>query len=258
MQERNLALKGDNFQMEGSFKQRNMLVGIASSIHITSIFTYLRVFRKHISNNIKVIMTEHAVQMMNPETIELFVDDRVFIHAGDRSRDVNKAPHIQLSRWADLFVVVPATANIVGKAANGIADDLLSTTILSYPKPVIFVPVMNETMWKNKAFQRNILLLEQDGHYLVPSDSVGVEVGTGEWEQANVPSPPTVLSYLLNYLQNEQSGISVELSSEQTIKSEKEEPQDVSLLSSQTSSTPSSQGSRNRWGPWWCNGHEGD
>jgi len=191
--------------MEGSAKQRKMLVGITSSIHVMGILNYLHLFRQYLSQNIKVIMTENAAKMINPETIELFTDDRIFIHLGDKSQEIHKVPHIQLSRWADLFIIVPATANIVGKAANGIADDLLSTTILASPKPVIFVPVMNPAMWKNNALQRNIQLLEHDGHLIIPSDSVGMEVGTGEWEQINVPSAPTVLSYLLNYLQNEQS-----------------------------------------------------
>lgn len=112
---------------------------------------------------------------------QLFTDDRVFIHLGDKSQEIHKVPHIQLSRWADLFIIVPATANIVGKAANGIADDLLSTTILASPKPVIFVPVMNPAMWKNNAFQRNIQLLEHDGHETDPRHPSPTSVKASRW-----------------------------------------------------------------------------
>jgi phosphopantothenoylcysteine decarboxylase/phosphopantothenate--cysteine ligase len=144
-----------------------------------------------------MVMYINAARVVDPKTLELFVDDRIFVDLWDRSPAVSKAPHIQLTRWADLFVVVPATANVLGKAANGIADDLLSTAILASPKPVVFVPVMNPTMLKSKAVQRNIETLRQDGHYVISQDVMGVAVGSDRWEEGmGGSSPETLLLYL--------------------------------------------------------------
>jgi phosphopantothenoylcysteine synthetase/decarboxylase len=133
--------------------------------------------------------------MVEPRTIELYTDDRVFIDLWDRSATVDRIPHIQLVLWADLFVVVPATADIIGKAANGIADDLLSTAILSSPKPVIFAPAMNRVMWESRVVQRNIRTLRQDGHYVVPPENA-MSVTSGEWDQALTSSPDSILPHL--------------------------------------------------------------
>jgi len=156
----------------------NLLLGIAGSINAMNIPMYLQYFRTSFVQHIKVIMTPHAAQIISPKVVELLVDDRVFVDLWDRSPSVERVPHIQLTQWADLFVVYPATANILGKAANGIADDLLSTAILSSAHPVIFVPAMNSAMWESKALQRNIRLLEQDGHSIVPPDAPTFAVGT--------------------------------------------------------------------------------
>jgi phosphopantothenoylcysteine decarboxylase/phosphopantothenate--cysteine ligase len=75
--------------------------------------------------------------------------------------------HIELSRGADLFCIAPATANILAKAANGIADDLLSTLILSFEKTLLFAPAMNTTMWNKPAVQRNIKQLTEDGVLMI-------------------------------------------------------------------------------------------
>lgn len=173
----------------------NLLVGISGSIHALHIYDYLRLFRESLTQEIKVIMTPNAAKVVEPNTVELFSDDHVFIDQWDQSSTISRIPHIQLTQWADLFVVVPATANIIGKAANGIADDLLSTAILSYPGAIAFVPVMEVSMWQSKALQRNIKSLEQDGHYIVPPTTGGFAVGTRENDGMS-PVIETVLLHL--------------------------------------------------------------
>ncbi len=175
---------------------KNLLVGVSGSIHALDIHNYLYQFRTSLAQTIKVIMTAHATNIVNPKTVELYADDKVFIDIWDHSTSVTKAAHIQLTRWADLFVVVPATANIIGKAANGIADDLLSSAILSYPRTVVFAPIMNQATWQSKALQRNIKRLQEDGHYIVPPDSLNVVVSTGDWDQGMGSSPESVLLHL--------------------------------------------------------------
>ena len=74
--------------------------------------------------------------------------------------------HINLADWADAVIVAPATANIIGKAANGIADDFVSTTLLAMHCPIIFAPAMNDNMWNNPAVQRNITVLEKSYNFV--------------------------------------------------------------------------------------------
>lgn len=182
--------------MSGEKMCANLLIGISSSIHALDVHHYLSLFRDTIAVEIKVIMTSNATDIADPRTVGLSCDDRVFVDLWDQSASVNRAPHLQLTQWADLFVIVPATANTIGKAANGIADDLLSTAILSYPKTVVFVPAMNPVMWDSKALQRNIEVLEKDGHYVIRPESVGIEVGTTARDKVPAPSAESVLPHL--------------------------------------------------------------
>lgn len=174
---------------------KNLLVGVSGSIGSLSIHMYLFAFRKAFAENIKVIMTHSAVRMVNPSALELYCDDRVFVDTWDKSADV-KTPHIQLTSWADIFVVLPATANILGKAANGVADDLLSTAIISSSGTIVFAPAMNPLMWANKAVQRNLAMLKSDGHYIITPGN-GVSVTTRRWDVGlTVPPPEEVLRHL--------------------------------------------------------------
>ncbi|MBV9689031.1 MAG: hypothetical protein JO202_04900 [Ktedonobacteraceae bacterium] len=175
---------------------KNLLLGISGSIHAVDAHQYLLFFRQHLAQNIKVVMTRQAAQMVSPQTLALYADDRVFVEVWDQSPEVNKAAHLQLTRWADLFVIIPATADIIGKAANGIADDLLSTCILSYPRTIVFAPVMNVVMFQSKALQRNLKTLEADGHYIVMPEALGMAVGTGDWAHTACPTPETALLHL--------------------------------------------------------------
>lgn len=172
-----------------------LLVGVSGSVHALELHAYLTRFRETLAPTIKIIMTASARRVVQQEAIALFVDDKVFADLWDRSPEVDRAPHIQLTRWADLFVVVPATANIIGKAAGGIADDLLSTAILSSPKPVVFAPAMNPAMWESRVVQRNIKLLQADGHYIVPPEPA-VSVTSGEWDRGLTPTPETLVRHL--------------------------------------------------------------
>jgi phosphopantothenoylcysteine decarboxylase/phosphopantothenate--cysteine ligase len=172
-----------------------LLIGISGSIHSLQIFDYLALFRHSFAASIRVVMTAGAARMVRPETVELFVDDRVFLDSWDRSAATTGAPHLGLTQWADLFVVVPATASILGKAAAGIADDLLSTCILSSPRPVVFAPAMNLAMWKSRAVQRNLQTLRADGHYIV-DPGPGISIAAGESDQGLAPSPGILLRHL--------------------------------------------------------------
>ena len=105
--------------------------------------------------NVDVIMTENACEFINPLTFQTLSKNPVVIDtfASPRHWEVE---HISLAKKADLFLIAPATANIIGKVANGIADDMLTTTVMATKAKVIFAPAMNVNMYENPIVQENI------------------------------------------------------------------------------------------------------
>ena len=117
---------------------------------------------------VTVVMTRSATKLVAPQTFEALSGRpvRYSIFGAAMSH-----AHIELARSADLFCIAPATANILAKAAQGIADDLLSTLILSFDKPILFAPAMNTIMWKKPSVQRNVKQLLDDGMSLIGPES---------------------------------------------------------------------------------------
>nr|WP_319486926.1 bifunctional phosphopantothenoylcysteine decarboxylase/phosphopantothenate--cysteine ligase CoaBC [uncultured Cohaesibacter sp.] len=118
---------------------------------------------------VQVIMTRAATEFVAPLTIATLTGKPVLTELFDLTRE-SEIGHIELSRAADLVVVAPATANLIAKMANGIADDLPSTMLLATDKPVLVAPAMNVRMWYHPATQRNLATLQQDGlHFVGPA-----------------------------------------------------------------------------------------
>lgn len=118
----------------------------------------------------RVIITEAGTQFVTPLSASALSGNKVHTDMFDLG-DETEMGHIQLSRSADLIVVAPATANLIAKAANGIASDLASTTLLATDKPVLMAPAMNVRMWNHPATQRNLATLKQDGvHFVGPNE----------------------------------------------------------------------------------------
>ncbi|MDR0137312.1 bifunctional phosphopantothenoylcysteine decarboxylase/phosphopantothenate--cysteine ligase CoaBC [Metabacillus idriensis] len=119
---------------------------------------------------IKVIMTRSAREFVNPLTFQALSRNEVYFDTFDEKNPA-VISHIDLADWADLVIVAPATANTIGKLANGMADDMLTTTLLATTAPVWIAPAMNVHMYDNPAVQKNILTLSQYGHqYIEPSE----------------------------------------------------------------------------------------
>jgi phosphopantothenoylcysteine decarboxylase/phosphopantothenate--cysteine ligase len=113
--------------------------------------------------SVKTVMTENACRFVGAKSFEAVTCSAVFATMWSLPED-HQSEHIALVDWADIVVVAPATANIIGKAANGIADDLLSTTLCAaWGKPILLVPAMNCNMWGNPAVQRNVRTLKDVG-----------------------------------------------------------------------------------------------
>ncbi len=120
---------------------------------------------------VHTIMTDNACQLIRPKSFEAVTNAEVFTGLWNTNNEF-KTGHINLVSWADIVVVAPATANIIGKIANGICDDLLSTTLcvcwpLIKSGAVILAPAMNDSMWNNPAVQRNIRTVKKMGFRLV-------------------------------------------------------------------------------------------
>lgn len=147
------------------FKNKNILVGITGGIaayKACGLISYLR----GNGANVDVIMTEHATNFITPLSIESLAGSNVVVDMFKRPTH-REVEHISLAKKADLVLVVPATANIIGKVANGIADDMLSTTIMATKAPVIFAPAMNNQMYENPIVQDNIKKLEAYGYHFI-------------------------------------------------------------------------------------------
>jgi len=124
------------------------------------------------------IMTENACRLIGPKSFEAVTNSAVYTTLWNATQEY-KISHINLADWADIVVVAPATANIIGKIANGICDDLLSTTLCAcWAKPTLLAPAMNNNMWTNAAVQRNIKAVKGMGFKLIGPEKGRFACGT--------------------------------------------------------------------------------
>jgi len=109
-----------------------------------------------------------------------------------------------------MFVVLPATANVIGQAANGLGSNLLTTTILASPRPVIFYPNVNDVMWSKAAVQRNVETLREDGHIVIePEVAIAYEVDSGEMRESLVVPEPTQLVEQLREIHRQSASLPI-------------------------------------------------
>ena len=176
-----------------------LLVGVSGSVAVLNLPAYLATLRADLAGEVRVIMTRQAALMLPPSTVALLCD-RVFL---DQEPTVEKRPgHIELARWGEMFVVLPATANVIGQAANGLGSNLLTTTILASPGPVVFFPNVHEDMWDKPAVQRNVETLRGDGHVVAePRVATAYEVDSGEMRESLVMPEPAEVIRLLRELE---------------------------------------------------------
>jgi len=133
---------------------------------------------RHVADDVQVVLSREAATMVSRQSIEATSRNHVFVEMNEAADGVY-VPHIELARNAEFIVVYPATVNILGKVANGIADDLISALIIAAEIPVIFVPVANPPMFDHPAVQRNVERLKSDGYIVLPP-MLGPEVATRE------------------------------------------------------------------------------
>jgi phosphopantothenoylcysteine synthetase/decarboxylase len=134
-------------------EKRKIILGISSSISAYKACDLIRLLVKE-NFSVHVILTENATRLIAPLTLETLSGNQVY--TTNFAEERREMAHIELKEDASLLLVAPATANIIGKFANGIADDLLSTTFISVTCPVLIAPAMNPNMWNHMAVRANI------------------------------------------------------------------------------------------------------
>ena len=174
------------------FKNINIVVGITGGIAAYKACSIINYFKSE-GANIDVIMTKNACEFITPLTIETLSGNKVVADMFERP-DYIDVKHISLARKADLFLIVPATANIIGKVANGIADDMLSTTIMATKAPVIFAPAMNNGMYENPIVQDNLEKLKSYGYKIV--EPATGHLACGYEAKGKLPKSEEIIDYV--------------------------------------------------------------
>ncbi|CCC19417.1 flavoprotein [Streptococcus thermophilus] len=150
--------------------KKKLLILVTGSVGASNLDAYLYYLKEFY--DLTVILSENSKQFINKNLVSYFCDkvyDQLFIEG--------VVPHVILPNEADLVLVLPATANVLGKIANGIADDLVTSSVLNFSKSIIFCPNMNSTMWNNPIVQKNVSILEELGHFFLLESKRSYEVG---------------------------------------------------------------------------------
>lgn len=174
------------------FKNLNIIIGITGGIaayKACGIVSYL----KKQGANVEVIMTKNACEFITPLTLETLSGNKVITNMFERP-DYIEVKHISIAKKADLFLIIPATANIIGKIANGIADDMLSTTIIATKAPVIFAPAMNNGMYENKIVQNNLQKLKEYGYKII--EPITGYLACGDNAKGKLPPNEEIINYV--------------------------------------------------------------
>ena len=170
-----------------SENKKCVVLGVTGGIAVYKACEVLRLLQKQ-GMDVYVVMTKNASRFVAPLTFETLSGHPVAVDTFERPATW-EVEHIALAKRADLFLIVPATANIIGKMACGIADDMLSTTVMATRAPVMIAPAMNTGMWENPAVQENIATLKRRGvHVVAPASGYLAcgDVGSGKLEDVNV------------------------------------------------------------------------
>jgi phosphopantothenoylcysteine decarboxylase/phosphopantothenate--cysteine ligase len=160
---------------EGSLSGAKILLVVTGGIAAYKTALLVRLLRCG-GAEVRVVMSAAATEFVTPLTFEILSENPVAVDLFAR-RERPVAEHVALSKWADRVVVAPATADIIAKAALGVADEIASTVLLAARAPVMFAPAMNETMWANPAVRRNIATLAADGKIVLDPGSGALACG---------------------------------------------------------------------------------
>mgnify|MGYP002516987936 CR=1 FL=1 len=174
---------------------KTVLLGVTGGIAAYKSCNIVRLLQKR-GAHVKVVMSEHACEFVGPLTFRSLTHEPVAIGLFDDPSD--PIHHISLAQEPDLIVVAPATANIIAKMAHGIADDLISTTLLATPRPVVVAPAMNNGMWRAAATQENIATLRERGIHIVGPGSG--YLACGDVDEGRMSEPEQIVDAVCDLL----------------------------------------------------------
>lgn len=178
------------------YKDKCVVLGVCGGIAVYKALDVVSSLRKK-GIEVRVIMTESATKFVTPLTFQSISQNMVVtdMFAEPKAWEIQ---HISLAQKADVMLIAPATANIIGKVANGIADDMLSTTIMATKAKVIFAPAMNTNMYENVIVQENIKKLKSLGYEFIEPDSG--RLACGDIGKGKLPKPEVIFEYVLTSL----------------------------------------------------------
>lgn len=188
-------------------KGKNVLLGVTGSIAAYKIASLASALKK-LHCNVDVIMTQNATNFINPITFETLTGNKCIVDTFDRNFQFN-VEHVSLAKKADVVMVAPASANFIGKAACGIADDMLTTTWMACKCKKIVAPAMNTNMYTNEIVQDNIKRLEKFGVEVIkPANGY---LACGDVGEGKMPEPEVLLDYILREIacEKDMSGLKV-------------------------------------------------
>jgi len=179
--------------MNSMLDGKKIVVGVCGGIAAYKVVEVVSRLKK-LNAEVDVIMTANAVNFVTPLTFQSISHNPVITDMFSQPQNWD-IKHISLAEKADLIMVAPATANIIGKVANGIADDMLSTTIMASKAPVVFVPAMNHNMYENNIVQGNISRLRESGYIFLEPETGMMACGTSG--KGRLPDPEVIVERIL-------------------------------------------------------------
>ena len=174
-------------------KGKTVVLAVSGSIAAYKIASLASALKK-LHANVQVLMTKNAVNFINPITFESLTGNKCLVDTFDRNFQYS-VEHVALAKQADVVLVAPASANVIGKIAHGIADDMLTTTVMACKCKKIIAPAMNTNMFDNPILQDNLKILEHYG-YEVISPAVGY-LACGDTGAGKMPEPDVLLDVIL-------------------------------------------------------------
>ena len=180
-------------------KGKTVLLGISGSIAAYKI-AYLASALKKLNADVHVLMTQNATNFINPITFETLTGNKCLVDTFDRNFEFS-VEHVSLAKKADVAMIAPASANVIGKLAHGIADDMLTTTVMACKCKKIIAPAMNTNMFENPVVQDNLKILEHYG-YEVINPAVGY-LACGDTGAGKMPEPEVLAEYILKEIARE-------------------------------------------------------
>ncbi|MGN1332274.1 MAG: bifunctional phosphopantothenoylcysteine decarboxylase/phosphopantothenate--cysteine ligase CoaBC [Lachnospiraceae bacterium] len=177
-------------------KGRTILLGVSGSIAAYKTASLASALKK-LGADVHVLMTQNATNFIHPITFESLTGNRCLVDTFDRNFQL-QVEHISIAKRAELVMLAPASANVIGKLAHGIADDMLSTTVMACQCPVFVSPTMNTRMFENPIVRNNMRILEEYGYRLI--EPTAGYLACGDTGQGKMPEPEVLLKHILQEL----------------------------------------------------------